>query len=234
MWPSPKREKDSMAATLDSRSGKMNYVQRQRAPKNHMPGIAFVIFLHILIIWAMVSGLARKAVEFVAKPLETKLIAEVTKPPENLPPPPPPKMAAPPPPFIPPPEINVQVAVTPSPAAISAVTTTAPPPGPAPVAVAETKAPVRTPPVVQAKSCQPPEYPSASRRLGETGIVMLNFLIDVEGKVVESRVDSSSGVERLDEAARKALSLCRFTPGAVDGKPEQSWHKLKYVWKLDR
>ena len=225
-----------MAATLDRRTGSMSYVQRQRAPKNHMPGIAFVIFLHILIVWALVSGLARKAVEFVAKPLETKLIAEVTKPPEDLPPPPPPpKMAAPPPPFIPPPEINVQVAPTPSPAAISAVTTTAPPPGPAPVAaVVETKAPVRTPPVVQAKSCRPPDYPSASRRLGETGTVLLNFLIDAQGKVIESRIDASSGVERLDEAARKALSLCLFTPGTIDGKPEQSWHKMKYVWQLER
>jgi periplasmic protein TonB len=224
-----------MAATMDSRTGNVNFLRHERAAKNHVPGIAFVIFLHILIVWALVSGLARKAVELVAKPLETKLIAEVTKPPENLPPPPPPpKMAAPPPPFIPPPEINVQVAATPSPTAISAVTTTAPPPGPAPVAVAETKAPVRTAPVVQAKSCQPPEYPSASRRLNEQGTVVLNFLIDAEGKVIESRVDSSSGIERLDEAARKALSLCRFSPGTVDGKPEQSWHKLKYVWKLDR
>ena len=41
----------------------MEYVQHQRAPKNHLPGISFVIVLHIIIIWALVSGLARKAVE---------------------------------------------------------------------------------------------------------------------------------------------------------------------------
>ena len=57
---------------------------------------------------------------------------------------------------------------------------------------------------------------------------------DASGSVVESRIDASSGVERLDEAARKALSLCKFTPGAIDGRPEQSWHKMKYVWQLDR
>ena len=216
----------------------MDFVQHQRAPTNHLPGIGFVIVLHIIIIWALVSGLARKAVEFVAKPLETKLIAEVAPPPENLPPPPPPpKMAAPPPPFIPPPEINVQVAPTPSPAAITAVSTAPPPPSQPTVAAAPPeapRAPTRTAPVVQAKSCEPPSYPSASRRLNETGVVQLNFLIDAEGRVVESRVDASSGVERLDEAARKALSLCKFKPGTVDGKPEQSWHKMKYVWKLDR
>jgi protein TonB len=212
----------------------MDFVQHQRAPKNHLPGIGFVIVLHIIIIWALVTGLARKAVEFVAKPLETKLIAEVAPPPENLPPPPPPpKMLAPPPPFIPPPEINVQVAPTPSPAAITAVSTAAPPVAVAAVAEAP-RQPVRTAPVVEAKSCEPPSYPSASRRLNETGTVLLNFLIDAEGRVVESRIDASSGVERLDEAARKALSLCKFKPGTVDGKPEQSWHKMKYVWKLDR
>ena len=217
----------------------MDFVQHQRAPKNHLPGIGFVIVLHILIIWAMVSGLARKAVEFVAKPLETKLIAEVAKPPDTPPPPPPPppKMVAPPPPFIPPPEIMVQAPPPPTPAAITSVTSAPPPPGPAPVAAAPVEAPkppLRTAPVVQAKSCEPPDYPSVSRRLNESGTVMLNFLIDAGGRVVESRIDSSSGVERLDEAARKALSLCKFTPGSVDGKPEQSWHKMKYVWKLDR
>ena len=224
-----------MATTMDAGIRRGNYVQRQRNPKNHLPGIGFVILLHIIIIYALVSGLARKAVELVQQPLETKLIAEQVKPPEEVKPPPPPKMAPPPPPFIPPPEINVQVPVTPAPTAISAVTTTAPPQeAPPPAAPAPVKQPVRVAPVVQAKSCQPPEYPSASRRLGEQGTVMLNFLIDADGKVVESRVDSSSGVERLDEAARKALALCKFTPGTVDGKPEQSWHKLKYVWKLDR
>ena len=221
-----------MAARAESGTRAMNYVQRQRAAKNHLPGIAFVIVLHVIIIYALVTGLARKAVELVAKPLETKLIAEVTKP-QDVPPPPPPKIAPPPPPFIPPPEINIQVAVTPSPAAITAVTTTAPPKeAPPPAPVAAPKAPVRTAPVVLAKSCEPPAYPAASRRLGESGAVVLNFLINAEGKVVESRIDSSSGVERLDEAARRALALCKFTPGTVDGKPEQSWHKLRYVWQL--
>lgn len=224
-----------MAATLEPGTRRMIYLQRQRAPKNHLPGIAFVIVLHIIVVYALVSGLARKAVEFVQKPLETKVIAEVAKQPDLPPPPPPPKMAPPPPPFIPPPEINIQVAVTPSPAAITAVTTAAPPKeAPAPPPVAAPKAPVRNAPVVQAKSCQPPEYPSASRRLGESGAVVLNFLIDADGKVIESRIDASSGAERLDEAARRALALCKFTPGTIDGKPEHSWHKLRYVWKLDR
>src|SRR5688500_20389532 len=72
--------------------------------------------LHLAIGYALVTGLARKVVEVIKAPLETKIIEEVKKPPPDQPPPPPPKMAAPPPPFIPPPEINIQVPqVTPPP-----------------------------------------------------------------------------------------------------------------------
>lgn len=93
--------------------------------------------------------------------------------------------------------------------------------------------PVRTAPAVDARYCAMPEYPLQSRQFEETGTVVLNFLIDVDGRVLQSRVESSSGYRRLDDAARRALSLCRFKPGTVDGKPEKSWHRLKYVWKLE-
>jgi protein TonB len=93
--------------------------------------------------------------------------------------------------------------------------------------------PVRVAPRVQVgKSCGTPEYPAASRMLGESGAVVLLFLVDVDGKVRQSRVESSSGHPRLDDAARDALSLCHFTPGTADGKPEESWARLRYVWKI--
>ena len=61
---------------------------------------------------------------------------------------------------------------------------------------------------------------------------MLRFLIDTDGHVVDSKVQSSSGHEELDTAALEALSRCQFKPGTVDGKPQQSWANLRYVWKL--
>ena len=81
-------------------------------------------------------------------------------------------------------------------------------------------------------TCRAPDYPMASRRAGETGTVRLQFLVDQDGKVVDSRIESSSGYARLDEAARDALALCHFIPGTVDGRPERSWARLDYVWKL--
>ena len=204
-----------------------------RSSSRRLAGIVATIVLHIVLIYALLHGLARKIVEVVAPPLQTKIIEEIKPPQPEKPPPPPPKLAAPPPPFIPPPEINIQIPVQQAPT-ITAVTPTPPP---APVAIVPTppapRAPVRTPPVVQAASCDKPEYPPASRRANETGTVLLSFLIDESGKIVDSKVERSSGYRRLDEAARAGLELCKFRPATLDGKPTRAWARIEYVWTLE-
>jgi protein TonB len=169
----------------------------------------------------------------VHPPLETKIIEEVKPPPpDKPPPPPPPKLAAPPPPFIPPPEVQVQV---PQPApTITAVTNVAPTePVPPPGAQVAPSAPARVAAVVDARYCEKPPYPAASIRAGETGVVRLNFLIDVNGSVLDSKVERSSGYPRLDEAARNGLKKCKFRAATVDGKAEQSWARIDYAWKIE-
>ncbi len=199
-------------------------------------GIAFVGLLHLAIVYALVTGLGHEVVEILRAPIETKLIDEIRPPPPEPPPPlMPPQFAALPPPYIPPPEI--QVRQPPPPNAIAVVTREKPaePPPPIGAQVAPTLAPVavRTAPVIDGRRCRLPEYPPGSKRMEEAGIVVLRFLIDVDGSVVESKVESSSGYPRLDEAARAALALCSFKAGTVDGKAERSWAKLRYVWKLN-
>ena len=81
-------------------------------------------------------------------------------------------------------------------------------------------------------SCRTPEYPPASEHLGEEGTVRLSFLIGIEGRVADSRVDKSSGYKRLDEAALAALSRCSFEPGTVNGVPQALWFSMNYVWKI--
>ena len=81
--------------------------------------------------------------------------------------------------------------------------------------------------------CEKPEYPSASRRMEEEGTVALRFLVGIDGKIVQSEIEKSSGFKRLDEAARTGLSKCQFKPATVDGKPEQAWTTIRYVWRLD-
>lgn len=53
-------------------------------------GLSVVLLFHLLLGWALVTGLARKVVEEVGVLVETRLIEEV-KPPEAQPQPPPPK-----------------------------------------------------------------------------------------------------------------------------------------------
>src|SRR5438445_6682220 len=87
----------------------MEFSEHERAPGKKLSGFGIVILLHVLVVYALVTGLARKVVEVIKQPLETKIIEEVKPPPPpEVAPPPPPKMAAPPPPFIPPPEVQIQ------------------------------------------------------------------------------------------------------------------------------
>ncbi|HEX6706397.1 MAG TPA: energy transducer TonB [Albitalea sp.] len=112
----------------------MNFSKQQADPRRHMVGLSFVVVLHVAVVYALVSGLAKKVVDVVRAPIETKVIEEIRKPPPppELVVPPPPRLEAPPPPFIPPPEVQVQV----PPPVQPTITATTPTPPPAPVAIA--------------------------------------------------------------------------------------------------
>ena len=101
----------------------MDFAQQQRSPGRHLLGFGIVVALHLLLGWALVTGLAQRMIEVIKAPIETKIIEEQKPPPppppENLPPPP--KFAPPPPSFVPPPEVNVN----PPPTLAPTITTTA-------------------------------------------------------------------------------------------------------------
>jgi len=79
--------------------------------------------------------------------------------------------------------------------------------------------------------CDKPEYPRASLVNEEQGTVILSLQIGTDGKVIDSKVDKSSGFKNLDRATMK-LAQCKFKPVVKDGKPEESWAKFEYDWKL--
>jgi protein TonB len=223
-----------------------DYAAQQRKPGKHLVGIGIVILMHILLAYALVSGLARKVVDVIKNPIETKIIEEVRPPPpppENLPPPPP-KLAPPPPSFVPPPEVVVAPPPTPAPAI-----TVAPvePPPPAPVVIAPPPAPTPPPaPAPAPAAAQPaitnvmackPEYPAAALRAEATGTTAIKFTIDATGKVVSADIVRPSGASRehrlLDRTAVSSLSDCKFSPGRdSNGKPVGASTTVEYVWKL--
>jgi protein TonB len=215
----------------------------QPPSKRKLWGVAGVVVLHAVLLWAIQAGLHRTVAQKLPTVVQAILLEE--KRPEPPPPPPPapkpppvtPPANVPPPAYVPPAEVPAPVAPA---KAIAAVSSSPAPPNPAPVVAVPPSAPApaaappaRTVAGVNMAQCDKPEYPSASKRLEEEGTVALRFLVGVDGKVIQSDIEKSSGYKRLDEAARAGLSRCQFRPATVDGKPEQSWTTIRYVWRLE-
>jgi periplasmic protein TonB len=214
----------------------MAYSEPQ-APVTRIVGIAFVVLLHALFIYALVTGLAYRAIQVVRAPIETKIIEEARPPTPEAQPPPPPQLAPPPAAFVPPPEVHIETPPPPPPksTAIRVVTPTKPI-APAPVApapVAPVAVPVRVTPRLDMQRSQQPEYPAASRRLGEQGTSVIEVLVGVDGRVLDAKLLQSSGYDRLDQAALAGVKAdYHFIPGTVDGKPQPMWFTFKFNWKL--
>ena len=128
----------------------MDYAQQQRNPAKHLVGFTIVLLLHVALVYVIMSGLARRVVEVIKKPLETQIIEEV-KPPPPPPPvqlPPPPKFVSPPPPYIPPPEVQVNV-----------------PPPPNAIQTTSNVVPVESPPIAQVAPAPAPPAPPAPQSI---------------------------------------------------------------------
>jgi protein TonB len=95
-----------------------------------------------------------------------------------------------------------------------------PPPAPQPVATAPLR--LGTELALACPERRAPVYPSVSRRLGETGQVLLRVELDPEGRVAATSVEKSSGYARLDEAALAAVKTWRCQPPLRDGRPARA------------
>ena len=159
--------------------------------------LVIVGILHVGLIWALIAGLASGLIQ----KLPDELVAEVVKPKDEVkpPPPPPPDMKVPPPPFVPPPEINIATD-TPVTNAIVAVQATVPVPPP-----------VVQPTITAAKALGRTHdctsyFPDLSRRLNESGDVLIRYDVGIDGAITGVAVAKSSGSERLDNAAVSCVS----------------------------
>jgi protein TonB len=205
------------------------HTARQQS-SSRFAGLGFVVVLHVALVYALVTGLAHRAVVVSPVAIETKIIEETPQKIAELPPPPP-TFQPPPPPFVPPPEVHIE-APPPAPAISTAITHVTPvrPPEPAPP---PPHAAVSVQPRVNPATSREPDYPPVSRRLGEQGTVILDVLVDENGRATDARVVQSSGFPRLDEAALAGVKAnYRFVPGTVDGKPQPMRYTFKFTWKL--
>jgi protein TonB len=189
-----------------------------------------IVALHVFIAWALATGLARKAIEVLAPPIQTDIVQE-EKTKVEPPPPPPPEMRKEVV-EVPPPDINIAMPeVGPQTNAITARVeqpkAAAPPPRAAIAATA----------VGLGKGFPNVDdyYPDASRRLGEEGLTVVDVCVGPDGKLTETpKVGKSSGHTRLDEAAIKVAQIGsgRFKPATEEGKPVTKCTQLPIRFKL--
>jgi protein TonB len=185
-------------------------------------GLAIVLVAHVVFVWALASGLAREALEFVKKPIDMIIVPEVVPPP---PPPPPPKVLKikepprvdPPPAFVPPPE--VVLAVPPPPPVIQVVQ--AEPPK-APVVIAPPPPPeVKPAPVKREISLACPGYQDVLaqtledvfERVGIVGTVRTR--ITVRGSQIVDAVPTS-GPKEYFKYVQTAIKRMKCSAGGAD------------------
>lgn len=158
-------------------------------------------------------------------------------PPVRKPPPKRPEMTRPKPPR-PVPQPVVEQTTT-SPQALTAPAETAPPQPAAPPVAETAPAPAPAPaPVVAARfdadylNNPRPGYPPLSRRMREEGKVMLRVQVTTEGLPGQIEIARSSGFERLDQAAREAVTRWRFVAARQGDRPIEAWVLVPVVFKL--
>ena len=210
----------------------LNLVYRPKDPSKRYKGIAIVIGLHVLLLWALISGTAHDVMKITKKSLEAVVIQEVIIPPPPPPPPkeikPPeaPKVEAPPPPFVPPPDVAPPV--TNAPSIVAAVV---PPPTPAviapppPPAAPPAPAPNRSDIRVACPTQVQPEMPRKATQDGTEGVVKASAVIR-DGAVRD--VTILSGPRVFHAAVKAAMMQYKCSSGAGEIVATQ-----EFVFKLE-
>ena len=222
---------------------------------------ASVLLLHVGAVWALQSGLVRRAVEAVVPETIMAVLIE-PEPPQVVTPPkpvePPPKALpqpvahklAPLPPPAPAPLPVAKPAPEPAPEAPTAAPTqvalapitqpvvqAAPPAPPAPPVVVARAAPAAAVelPSTDADYLQNPKpaYPPISRKLREQGQVLVDVLIGADGNAQQAKVKASSGFDRLDAAALATVQRWRYVPGRKGGVATAMWFSVPINFVLE-
>ncbi len=207
-----------------------------KAVRERVAGLAVVVAVHV----ALIAGLLL-AMHRVMRPVQSDVSVRLIEEPKPLPikdPMPLPLAKTTVPVTLPRIEIPVVPAVdTPPPVAATTVPpapTLQPEPRPAPPAASVTPATGDSAPLVDANAAgnAKPLYPRASKALGEQGVVMLEVFVTTDGTVGDIRIGRSSGYERLDESALRAVRQWHFVPAHQGGKQVAMWYKQPITFDL--
>ena len=180
------------------------YVQDTQILTRRTVVLFAIVALHIFLIWVLATGLASRAIQMVAPPIQTNIVQQTKE--QLKPPPPPPPQLQKQQVEVPPPVININVPQESQTHAITVVKKVphaAPPPAPAHVTALRA--------IAKDFPSTDGYYPDASRRLGEQGTAFVKLCIGAGGRLVgDPQIQRSSGSSRLDQAA---MRYARATSG---------------------
>lgn len=217
----------------------MAYADQQMSG-NKVTALIIVAIIHIVLGYALVTGLAYSAAKKVLQKVTTIDIEEEVKK-EEPPPPPPKKVDMPPPPVkvvVPPTKINV------APPQAPPIDTTPIPPPPAPIILPPPPS-APPPPRFTPKGATPKNqgswaariqenYPTRAFREERQGRVGVRVTIGADGRVTGCSVTSSSGSPDLDSAACDGMMrYARYNPATDgEGRPTTGSASTAIVYRL--
>lgn len=218
----------------------MAYADQQMSG-NKVTAIIIVAVIHVVLGYALVTGLAFSAAKKVIEKVTTINIEEEVKKEEEPPPPPPKKLDMPPPPakvVVPPTKVDLAPVRAPV-----IDTTPVPPPAPPPILAPPAAPP---PPRFTPKSAAPRgnpgnwattnDYPSRALREERAGTTGFRVAVSADGRVTSCTVTSSSGSPDLDEATCSNVSRrARFNPATDgDGNPTAGSYSGRIRWVIPK
>jgi protein TonB len=210
----------------------------QKMSGNKVTALIIVALIHVLVGYALVTGLAYEAAKKVLQKVTTVDIKEEVK--KEEPPPPPKKADLPPPPPIvaPPPKISL------APPPPISVVNTPPPPAP-PILIVPPPVSAPPPPSAPPKSATPRgnpgswattnDYPARALREEREGTTTFRVSVGADGRVTDCQVTGSSGHPDLDQATcDNVRRRARFNPAMENGQATTGSYSNRVRWVIPK
>jgi protein TonB len=210
-----------------------------RQKSGQVAGAGVTILLHAAVIAVLLQFQPVRSAISQAVPIMVSLITpspaveKPKEPPKPLPVKPRIKRVESPP--DPPPLIAAATQAPPPPTAAEPQPVTPVTPAPVASAPAATPSVSVVPPSFNAAYLNnpPPAYPAVARRVGQQGKVVLRVLVNASGSPDRVEIRSSSGFDRLDDAALDTVKHWRFVPARQGDTPVAAWVLVPITFTLE-
>jgi len=189
------------------------YVDRSEALARGGRG-AIVVGLHLLILYAIATGLGVVKPPSIIQPMEAMLIDSTKSTHVQAPMITKPQMEQP--------QLNLDVQQPEPEIDIPVDTSTAPD---ASTAISDAN--------LQVMRRVEPVYPAQSRRAGEQGTVVFNVLVDESGHPQQINIARSSGFDKLDQSALQAIHRWMFNPAVRGSQKVAAWTSVRVTFRLE-